>query len=100
MKISSIIPLVAAVAFLTGTASHAAVLASYSNSDNPNDNPLQPNNWGDFVQKPSTLTGSAGGGITKENNQFYYGWTSSVDTSKYVGFTMIPVNGYQITVTD
>jgi hypothetical protein len=100
MKVSSFLSIAAAIVTLSGTVSHAATLASYSNLDNPNNNPLQPNNWGDFVEKPSVLTGAAGSGITKVDNQYYTGWSTSIDTSKYVGFTIVPTNGYQITVTD
>lgn len=65
MKTSSLLALIATVVTLTGTVSHAALLASYSNLDAPSNNPLSPNNWGDFVEEPSLFTGAAGSGITK-----------------------------------
>lgn len=74
----------------------AAIVATYWAADGINSNPLQPHDYDDNV----TASAASGHGSVSLDPRFSsYGYSTTLDERNYVGFTIKPDAGYEITLS-
>jgi hypothetical protein len=106
MKIPSLRSLGAALLLagaLSSTAS-AELIAEFNTTTTIFGNPSAgPVDWADHANKPTSFGPAAGSGLTRSTDEQTYnflGWDTTINTGKYVGFTIAPEAGYTLNLTD
>ncbi len=81
----------------------AAFVVSYRSTSDTNSPTLAPFDWVDNIGTPSALGPAAGSTVVRTDGGglfLYAGWGSSIDMTKYAGFTVTADSGHQLNLTD
>ncbi len=99
MKFQRLLAITSVATVLYSTAD-AAVLAQYTGNNVPfgSSAPVDAHDWADHVN-PSSYGGHGGAQMRTSEFQFY-GWSTTFDDTRYIGFTVTPEPGYQLTLMD